>query len=298
MYDVIIVGGSGAGLSAALSLGRSLRKTLVIHNGKPCNAVARASHNFLTHDGDAPAAIAQKALKAVKVYPSVTVHFGTVVKVFKADFSFKAETETGEVFVAQKLIFANGLQDTLPPIKGFKDCWGITALHCPYCHGYEFKDRPTGLILDGTSFLNTAATIHQLSKNLVVLTNGIKALSEKQNRILTQNKIEVVFTPIEAIEHENGRLHGVVFTDGTRRDFDVLYTHTERLYNSQLAESLGCALGAEGYIKSDWLCKTNVPGVFACGEVAGAARSVAVAVAAGNTAGIAANTELCNEAFF
>ncbi|NCP67303.1 NAD(P)/FAD-dependent oxidoreductase [bacterium] len=296
-FDVIIVGGSGAGLSAAMVLGRSRRKTLVIDNGRPCNAVARASHNFLTHDGDSPASIRQQALKKIRVYPEVKIHFGTAIKTLKTETGFVVQTEAGDEFTAQKLVFANGLTDELPDIKGFKACWGITALHCPYCHGYEFINQPTGLILDGSDFLNTASIIHNLSLNFVVMTNGIKPLSPKQLQTLERNKIEIIYEPIAEIQHRNGFVQGVLFADGTSREFNVLYAHTNRLYHSALAESLGFELGNSGYIIRNSDMKTNVPGVYACGEVSGAARSVAVAVAGGNIAGSTVNNDLCREAF-
>jgi len=297
-FNVIIIGGSGAGLSAALVLGRSGSQTLVLDNGRPCNGVAPKSHNFLTHDAQAPSAIRAAALKDLQSYETVTFKPATVVKVQKLETGFEVETKTAETFKAQKLIFANGVTDELPDIKGFKACWGISALHCAYCHGYEFKNEPTGFIFDGTSFLDTASVLYNLSTNLVVLTNGILTLSARQLKILGRHNIEIIYTKIKEIVHDQGQVKQVLFTDGTTKDFKVLYVHTKRNYNSDLAASVGCELGESGYVKRNGDYKTNVPGVFACGDVSGAARSVAVAVASGNLAGMAANTELCSEGFF
>lgn len=297
-FEVIIVGGSGGGLSAAMVLGRSRRKTLVIDNGRPCNAVARQSHNFLTHDGDSPALIRQQALKKISVYPEVKIHFGTALKALQTETGFAVETEAGAKFTGKKLVFANGLTDDLPAIKGIKECWGVSALHCPYCHGYEFKDLPTGLILDGSDFLNTASIIHNLSRDLVVLTNGLKPLNAKQLQTLERHNIEIIYESIAEVEHRNGLLQRVLFTNGSSRNFDVLYAPTNRLYHNVLAASLGCELGNSGYIIRNRDMKTNVDGVYACGDVSGAVRSVAVAVASGNIAGSTVNNDLCREDFF
>ncbi len=146
-FDVIIIGGSYSGLSAALALGRSLRHVLIIDSGKPCNEQTPHSHNFLTHDGETPRSIASKAKEEVSKYETVHFHSGLAVRGEKTDSGFEITTEAGESFTAKKLIFATGVRDIMPEIDGISECWGISVIHCPYCHGYEVRGEKTGLEL-------------------------------------------------------------------------------------------------------------------------------------------------------
>jgi len=138
-FDVIIIGGSYAGLSAALALGRSLRKVLIMDSGLPCNRSTPHSHNFLTHDGERPAVIAEQARTKVLAYKTVTWWNGLAVSGRKTGSGFEIITQNDGIFYGRKLIFATGIRDILPDIKGFAECWGISVIHCPYCHGYEFR---------------------------------------------------------------------------------------------------------------------------------------------------------------
>ena len=135
-FDVIIIGGSYSGLSAAMSLGRSLRQVLVIDSGLPCNKQTPHSHNFITQDGEKPAVISAKAKLQVDIYKTVQFFNGLAVKAFKKNKGFEITTESGDVFTSRKVLFATGVKDLLPEINGFAECWGISVLHCPYCHGY------------------------------------------------------------------------------------------------------------------------------------------------------------------
>src|SRR5690606_1025740 len=137
--EVIILGGSYAGLSAAMALGRSLiRNVLIIDNGLPCNRQTPQSHNFLTQDGQSPSVIREFAKAQVLAYPTVQWLDDTAVKGEKVQDGFLINTASGQSVMTKKLIVATGIKDMLPDIKGFADCWGISVVHCPYCHGYEF----------------------------------------------------------------------------------------------------------------------------------------------------------------
>ncbi|MBL7931401.1 MAG: NAD(P)/FAD-dependent oxidoreductase, partial [Bacteroidia bacterium] len=149
MFDVIIIGGSYSGLAAGLALGRALRKVLIIDSGLPCNRQTPHSHNFITHDGKTPAEISRMARGQVEKYETVTFLESTVIDGAKVGKGFEIKTEKGEVFKATKLIFATGIRDQMPDIEGFSECWGITAIHCPYCHGYEVWNQITGILANG-----------------------------------------------------------------------------------------------------------------------------------------------------
>src|SRR5690606_408454 len=136
-FDVIIIGGSYAGLSSAMTLGRALRNVLMIDSGKPCNRQTPHSHNFITQDGEEPGTIAEKAKAQVLKYDTVKFLNDLAVSGKKTENGFVIATETGKEFATKKLVFATGVKDIMPGIKGFSECWGISVIHCPYCHGYE-----------------------------------------------------------------------------------------------------------------------------------------------------------------
>jgi thioredoxin reductase len=181
-FEVIIIGGSYSGLSAAMSLGRSLRKVMIIDSGKPCNRQTPHSHNFLTQDGETPAAISQKAKNQVMDYPTVSFHEGLAIKAHKTGNDFEVITETGEKFTSKKLIFATGLKDIMPEIDGFADCWGISILHCPYCHGYEARDTKTAILANEDSGFHYAQLLSNWTKDLALFTDGISILTAETGR--------------------------------------------------------------------------------------------------------------------
>lgn len=296
-YDVIIIGGSYSGLSAAMSLGRSLRNTLIIDNGKPCNRQTPHSHNFITHDGKTPKEISDLAREQVAVYETVKFHQGSVVKLIRTDDGFQTETSDGERFYAKKLILASGVKDIMPDIPGFAECWGISVLHCPYCHGYEVKNEVTGILSDGDMAYDFSKLVYNLTKNLFLFTNGPSVLSKEQKNKLAQNNISLVEDIVQEIEHQNGNIRKIIFKSGKEISVKALYAKIPFEQNIHASEDLGCELTEQGFIKVDFMQKTNVPGVFACGDNVTMMRSVANAIAQGNFTGAVVNKELSEEKF-
>jgi len=296
-FDVIIIGGSYAGLSAGMSLGRSLRNILIIDSGKPCNRQTPHSHNFITHDGKAPKEIADLARKQVEAYDTVKFHEGTVIKLKKTDEGFETETSGGENFYAKKLILASGVKDMMPDIPGFAECWGISVLHCPYCHGYEVRNEVTGIFSDGDMAFEFSKLVYNLTKDLFIFSNGESALSEDQKSKLAQNNIILVEDEIEKITHENGNIRKVIFKNGKEISLKALYAKIPFEQNVNPSRDLGCELTEHGFIKIDPMHKTNISGVFACGDNVTMMRSVANAVAQGNFTGAIVNKELAEESF-
>jgi thioredoxin reductase len=296
-FDVIIIGGSYAGLSAAMALGRSLRKVLLIDSGKPCNAQTPHSHNFLTQDGKTPAEIAALAREQVAAYDTVKFFQGLAVTGKKTDNGFDIGAGSGEVFSARKIILATGIKDELPPIAGLAECWGISVIHCPYCHGYEYRGRKTGILANGDVALHYAPLIRNLTSDLTLFTNGPSSLSAEQAEKLWKRSIHIVEWEVTAITHEAGHIQHVVFRDGSNVRLDALYTRPPFAQHSDIAASLGCAFTEAGHIQVDAFQKTTVPDVFACGDNSSMMRSVANAVAAGNFSGTMANRELATEEF-
>ncbi|MEZ5017109.1 MAG: NAD(P)/FAD-dependent oxidoreductase [Flavipsychrobacter sp.] len=297
MYDVIIVGGSYAGLSAAMSLGRSLKKVLVIDSGLPCNRQTPYSHNMITHDGTPPAAIAAAAKKQVQAYDTVKFYEGLAIAGKQIKDGFEIKTEAGDVFTATKLIFATGVKDIFPDIDGFSACWGISILHCPYCHGYEVRMEETGILANGDAAFNIARMISNWTDKLTVFTNGKQELLQEQVEELEAHNIKVVEKEVAALQHKEGYLTSIQFADGSTQNIKAIYARPVNVQHCTIPEQLGCELGEDGLLLVDPMQQTTIEGVYACGDNANWARSVAIAIAAGVTAGTALNREMILEAF-
>ncbi len=289
LYDVIIIGGSYAGLSAAMALGRSLKNTLIIDNGIPCNRQTPHSHNFITQDGEKPKVIAERAREQVAQYKSIEFLNAKAIKGKKLEGKFEIQTEEGDKIFAKKLIFATGIKDLLPEIKGFTACWGISVIHCPYCHGYEFKGKKTAIMIDNEKAFHIAQLVNNLTDNITILTSGKTYFSDVQLQKLQDNHIEIIDKEVLEIVHHLGNVNAVTFTDGSQVKFDAIYASVPFIQHSQIPQELGCELNEQGYIKTDSFQMTNIEGVFACGDNTSPMRSVANAVAAGNLTGAMVN---------
>ncbi|BAP33047.1 thioredoxin-disulfide reductase [Chryseobacterium sp. StRB126] len=296
-FDVIIIGGSYAGLSAGMSLGRSLRNVLIINEGKPCNRQTPHSHNFITHDGKTPREIAELAKADVEQYKTVYFFDGRAVKLIKSGNSYEAEVSSGERFYAKKIILASGIKDIMPDIPGFAECWGISVLHCPYCHGYEVKNEVTGILANGDMAFEFSKLIFNMTKKLTLFTNGKSSLTQEQTKKLKDHDISLNEDEMESIEHENGQIQKIIFKNGNTAALKALYAKIPFEQNIEGSENLNYELTEHGFIKVDFMQKTTVPGLFACGDNVSMMRSVANAVAQGNLAGAMVNKELSEEEF-
>lgn len=296
-FDVIIMGGSYAGLSAAMALGRSLRNVLILDSGIPCNRQTPHSHNFITQDGEKPAVIAQKAREQVLEYRSVSFLNRLAVSGKKTSTGFSITTQSGETFEAKKLIFATGIKDRMPDLKGFAACWGISVVHCPYCHGYEFRGQKTGILANGKHAFHLASLVNNLTDDLTILTEGKPDFTPEQIKKLQKHRIQIVETTLSELEHENGQLKNVIFTDGKQADFKALYAAIPFTQHSEIPADLGCEMTEPGYLKTDLFQQTSLEGVYACGDNSNMMRSIANAVYSGNLAGAVVNKTLTDEQF-
>jgi thioredoxin reductase len=296
-FDVIIIGGSYSGLAAGMSLGRALKKVLIIDSGKPCNSQTPHSHNFITQDGKTPAEIATLAKQQVEKYDTVAFFNGLAMNGTKTENGFSVQAESGETFHAKKLIFATGVKDIMPDIEGYESCWGISVLHCPYCHGYEVRNERTGVLGNGEIGVEFTTLISNWTKDLTLFTNGPSTLTSEQTAKLESHTIKIVETEIEKVEHTNGYLQKIIFKDGTSSSIKALYARNPFEQHCKIPESLGCELTEDGYIKVDPFQKTSIPGIFACGDNTARMRAVANAVAMGTTAGAMVNREIVSEEF-
>lgn len=297
LLDVIIIGGSYAGLSAGLSLGRSGRHVLIIDAGEPCNKKTPHSHNFLTRDGSRPLEINHIAREQVTSYPTISFMDGLVTSVNLTDTIFEITTKDKQAFRTRKVLFATGIKDTIPITPGFEDCWGISILHCPYCHGYEVKNKRLGVLANGDMGYEMAKTLNQWSDKLTLYTNGTSTLSPEEVNMLNKNDILVIENCIKEIEHENGKITSLHFEDTPPDDVEAIFTQLPFIQHCSIPEEMGCEITEKGFIKVDRTMQTSVPGVYAAGDCLTHFRSVANAVAQGNKAGATINHKLIEEKF-
>lgn len=298
IFDVIVIGGSYSGLSAGLALGRSLKQTLILDAGMPCNRQTPYSHNFLTQDGKTPKEISMLARQQVEKYNTVKLVNGMAVKGVKTKDGFEIHTASGEIFQTKKLIFATGIKDLLPAIEGYSDCWGVSVLHCPYCHGYEVRNEKTGILGNGDYGFEFSGFISNWTKDLTLFTNGKSTLTREQTAKIKKHHIKLVESEIEKLVHINGHLREIIFKDGSSSPLTTLYAHHAFEQNCMIPQTLGCELTDDGYIKVDASQKTNIPGIFACGDNTTRLRTVSNSVAMGATAGMMANKEIVMEEFW
>lgn len=287
--DVVIIGGSYAGLAGALSLGRAIRQVVILDSGRPCNRQTPHSHNFLTQDGSTPAEIAERAKAQVLNYPTVRFQSETAVSVTGQDMNFTVTTDAGSVIQAKKLLFATGIRDLMPALPGFSESWGISVIHCPYCHGYEYRDQPTGILMNGETALEMGRLIRNWTPQLTVFTNGPSSIPDTS--VLSSLGITIEETPLQEIVHENGYLQHLVLADGRKFPLNALYARSPFEQHCLLPRDLGCVHTEDGYIQVDALQKTSIAGVYAAGDATTMKRTVSVAVAAGTMAGVAISRE-------
>ena len=293
MFDVIIIGGSYAGLSAALALGRARRSVLVLDGRRPRNRFTPHAHNLLLHDGDAPADLAARARQQVAAYPTIQLLEAQAISAeTQPDGTFTVATEAHGVFEASRLLLATGLRDELPPVPGFAECWGKSVIHCPFCHGYEVADQPTGIWNNGPEVEHQVKMLLNWSRELTVFTNGPATFSPEVHSLLEANRIGLVQTPVTELLHTGGQLTALRLADGRTWPLPVLYARLQWQQASELPAQLGCEITEQVLIRTDASYRTTVPGVYAAGDCAVAPPQLALAIAAGNLAGGALSREL------
>ncbi|PZR21384.1 MAG: pyridine nucleotide-disulfide oxidoreductase [Flavobacterium psychrophilum] len=296
-YEVIIIGGSYSGLSAAMALGRASRRTLIIDAGEPCNRQTPHSHNFITHDGEVPAVISAKAKEQVLAYPTVTFINDKALKSVKTDKGFIISTESGSTYESQKLLIASGVKDVMPPIEGFAECWGISVIHCPYCHGYEVKNQKTALMANGPIAEHFLPLLLQWTKDLTLFTNAKSTVSDEITAKFRKHNIPVIEAEIESVQHTKGYMESITLKDGTVHSFKAMYAKIPAVQHTFITEDLGVNLNEQGLIEVDEFKRTNISGVYASGDCTSMGRAVIMAAEAGTRAGVTINNDLCAEAF-
>lgn len=289
-FDVIVIGGSYAGLSAALQLARTRRRILMIDGGIRRNRFAATSHGFLGQDGRAPDAIAAEGRRQLQAYPNVQWLDDTAAGAVKTDTAFTVTTAGGQTLHGARLVLATGVVDELPAIDGLAERWGQSVFHCPYCHGYELNAGQIGVLASGPLSMHHATLLPDWGQ-VTLFTNAALVLDEAQRADLSARGVTIEETPVARIRETAT----VELADGRKLPMAGLFTLSRTHMASPLAAQLGCDFeeGPLGqFIKTEMTKETSVSGVFACGDAARMAGSVALAVGDGAMAGVGAHQSL------
>ncbi|ABZ95004.1 NAD(P)/FAD-dependent oxidoreductase [Leptospira biflexa] len=290
--DITIIGGSYSGLSAALTLVRSLRNVLVIDSERPCNQNTPFSHNFITHDGIKPSEIRQKALSDLNEYKTFKLQIGEATSIQKKGSGYLIKGNGLSEIQTDKIIFATGVKDILPEIPGFAQAWGKTVIHCPYCHGYEYVGNQTGLWMNEEGVYEHAKFLKHWSKEITIFTNGPVQFSTEEINKIESEGISIQTEPVMEIVQKDGKISGLLFQLGKNIPLQTLYSKIPIVQHSKLPEELGCKLQPSGHIDVSPFYETSVQGVYAIGDMASMFRTVAHAVYSGNIAGAMLNRSM------
>lgn len=290
-YDVVVLGAGSAGLSAALVLGRSRRRVLVLDGGEPRNAPSTGVHYFLTRDGTPPAELLRIAREQLEPYSGVEVRRVMAKGAAGSDGDFMVTLEEGGPVGTRKILLATGVHDELPDRPGFRELWGRGIFHCPYCHGWEVRDRPLAVLNPGEDAADQAAMIHNWSSDLILITDGPAALDDGAREKLGALGIPIIEKPISRLEgdRDSGNLHRIFFEDGTEIPREALFYRPPQRQRSDLAEALGCEFDTEGplptVLKNDPMTReTTVPGVHVAGDAGTMLQGAIMAAASGAAA--------------
>lgn len=298
LLDAAIIGGGPAGLNAALVLGRARKNVIVIDEGLPRNRVTHESHGFLTRDGIKPDEFRRIAVEQIGAYPSVRFVADIAIEIAGADGDFKIATKKGDSYRAKKLLFAVGKKDRLPEIEGLIDVYGKSAFVCPYCDGWELRDRELAVIAKGEHIFHYAKTIHGWSDRISLFTNGPHELTDAQREELHVRNIPLHDGRICRIVSENGMVSRVELEDGLSVPCAGIFFAPTLVAGSDLPQALGCELTPTGSVAAiDAMGKSSVPGVFVAGDIATEMNQLIQAAAMGAMAGAGINSELLAEAW-
>lgn len=294
-FDVIIVGGGPAGLSAALVLGRARRRVLVIDEGKPRNALSRAVHGFLSRDGTQPDELRRICREQLARYETVRLSSDRVHDAQRHAL-FEVATEAGRSYAARRLIVATGLKDELPDVPGMRELFGRSVFNCPYCDAWELRDR--ALAVYGQTDERAGEYALELtpwSRKLVLCTDARSELSSTMRERLARNGVAIRDEAIRHLESRDGRLTRVVFEHGEPLLCDAMFVNTPHREASDLAQRLGADGWSEENCRVGKHGRTNVPGLFVVGDASRDVLQVSVAAAEGCEAAMTVHIELLRE---
>jgi thioredoxin reductase len=296
-YDVVIVGGGPAGLSAALAFGRGRKRVLLCDFGPRRNAAAAQVHNFVTRDGIPPAEFRSVARRQLADYPSVEVRDAHVESIDGTRGAFRVGLDRVSPVDARRVLLCTGMVDEMPSLTGFRELWGGAIFQCPYCHGWEVQDRRWGyLALAGDAHLSAfALLLRGWSRDLVVFTGGAFEVAVETRARFQAAGIGLETGPVARLVADGDRLRAVELASGARVPCEVLFAHPPQRQIA-LVSALGVALDDGGYVRVDPITReTSVPGIYAAGDLTTRQQAAIIAAAAGMQAAAAINAELTAE---
>jgi thioredoxin reductase len=291
VLDVVVIGGGPAGLSAALVLGRCRRHVVVCDAGQPRNAAAQGLHGYLTRDGVSPSELLRLGREELRPY-GIELRQVSVTDVVRAANSFDVHLKTGERLAARTVLMATGVRDHLPDIPGLVECYGISVHHCPYCDGWEERDRTVAVIGQGAAGAGLALSLKTWSDRVVLCTNGRPRIGPGHLTQLAAHGIPVVDRRIAQVDHADGRVHALVMRRGEPVACEAVFFAAGQTPQSDLPKRLGCDITRKGTVKTDRLGQTCVPGLYVVGDASRDMQFVIVAAAEGAKAAVAINKSL------
>ncbi len=301
-FDVVVVGGGPAGISAGVTLSRARRSVLVADDGTPRNAPAEGVHNYLGREGTPPGELLVAGRAELSSYGGM-LHPSRVVAARRAEGGFELGLADGQEVVARRVIVATGLADELPEVTGLAERWGRDVLHCPYCHGYEVRDRRIGVLASGPTWPHQVQLLRQWSQDVVLLAHTGAAPTEQQCAELTARSIKVVTGEVVAVESSHDRLSGVRLADGSTVALDALAVAPRFIARGEVPAMLGLDVVEQTMddtvigtaVPADVHGRTTVPGLWVAGNVADLRAVVISAAAAGTAVATAVNADLVEE---
>lgn len=298
-YDAVVIGGGAAGLSGALMLGRSRRSVAVIDAGAPRNAPADGIHGLLGYDGMPPAEYLRRGTADVRHYGGVIVS-GEVAEVARDDTGFAMTLADGRVTRARRILLATGLVDELPEIEGLAERWGRDLVHCPYCHGWEVRDRAIAVLATGPMAFHTTVLWRQLSDRVILLRNGIDFPAEQLAQLAARG-VRIAEGRVLSVVTADDAITGVAVADGHVVPCEVIAVGSHMVARGgDIISSLGLALaehpsGMGAHLVTDPAGRTEARGVWAAGNITDLSAQVGAAAAAGAMAGAQINADLAME---
>ena len=295
-YDVVIVGAGPAGLSAALMLGRCRRSVLVCDTGRPRNAAAQSIHGYLTRDGVPPQEFLALARRELATYASVELRQVEVTDaVCVSEKEFDVTLAPGDHVRARKLLLATGVVDNLPQIDGFRELYGRSVFHCPYCDGWEVRDQPLAIYGRGARGLGLSLELTAWSHDLVLCTDGPSEIDEEGHARLARHGIAIRQDRVLRLEGRDGLLERIVFEDGDPLPRRAVFFTAGQWQRSDLSIRLGCDFNEKGTVRTGKYETTHIAGLYVAGDASRAVQWVVVAAAEGAEAAFAINTDLIKQ---
>ena len=291
LYDTIIIGGGPAGLSAALVLGRCMRRVLVCDSGRYRNERSQALHCYMGHDGILPSNLLDRARRQLKAYEAVSMERTTVSGITQEEDGFLVRFDPGKTARARTLLIATGVVDELPEIEGMGELFGRSIHVCPYCDGWEHRNAAVAVYGRAEKGTNLALLLRQWTNDLVLCTHGV-ALSDDHREKLERRGIAVEVASIERLEGVDKCLRSIHFAGGRRLPRQALFFNTDQHPRSPLLERLGCRFDESGGVACDESGQTSVRGVFVAGDVSRDVQLAIIAAAEGARAALAINKSL------